>query len=177
MSEIILFRSQDGKSEVQLRVDGETVWLTQLEIADLFATTKQNVSLHARNILEECELQTDSAVKESLTTAADGKNYKTQLYSLPMILAIGYRVRSARGTEKTFAASRLRVSPKILCDGKGRGYLARRREGAKLWTSKAPSFSFSLHENRKKAEALAADAEDVKELEDVEKRLKKGGDE
>jgi hypothetical protein len=97
--ELILFRSQDGQSEVQLRVAGDTVWLTQLEIADLFATTKQNVSLHARNILKDGELPADSVVKESLTTASDGKRYKTQLYSLPMIMAIGYRVRSPRGTE------------------------------------------------------------------------------
>lgn len=104
--ELILFRSQDGKSEVQLRVDGETVWLTQLEIADLFATTKQNVSLHTRKILEEGELPPDSTVKESLTVQTEGNREvtrKTQLYSLPislpMILAIGYRVRSAHGTE------------------------------------------------------------------------------
>jgi hypothetical protein len=151
MSEIILFRSQDGKSEVQLRVDGDTVWLTQLEIADLFATTKQNVSLHACNILEEGELQIDSVVKESLTTAADGKNYKTQLYSLPMILAIGYRVRSARGTEKTFAASRLRVSPIILCAGKRRSRAkTRRREDAKAGSTwLLPSLPRSMKTARK----------------------------
>jgi len=97
--EFIIFRSQDGRSEVHLRVEGDTVWLTQQEIAQLFATTKQNVSLHARNIGNEGELDVNSVVKESLTTAADGKGYKTLLYSLPMILAIGYRVRSPRGTE------------------------------------------------------------------------------
>ncbi|HKJ91214.1 MAG TPA: RhuM family protein [Oceanipulchritudo sp.] len=100
--ELILFRSQDGQSEVQLRVDGDTVWLTQLEIADLFATTKQNVSLHIQNILEEGELPPEATVKDSLTVQMEGKREvkrKTQLYSLPMILAIGYRVRSPRGTE------------------------------------------------------------------------------
>ena len=97
--ELILYRTEDGGTEVQLRVDGDTVWLTQLEIADLFATTKQNVSLHIRNILKEGELSNNSVVKDSLTTASDGKRYTTKLYSLPMILAVGYRVRSPRGTE------------------------------------------------------------------------------
>ena len=97
--EIILYRSEDGLLQVQLRAQDGTVWLTQLEIAELFQTTKQNVSLHARNVLDEGELQAASVVKESLTAAADGKRYSTLLYSLDMILAIGYRVRSLRGTQ------------------------------------------------------------------------------
>ena len=80
-------------------MEAETVWLTQLEIAELFQTTKQNVSLHAKNIFREGELDQDSVVKESLTTAADGKNYSTQFYNLDLILAIGYRIRSPRGTQ------------------------------------------------------------------------------
>lgn len=84
---------------MNLRVEGQTIWLTQAEIAELFQTTKQNVSLHAKNIFEEEELRPDSVVKESLTTAADGKNYLTQFYSLDLILAIGYRIRSPRGTQ------------------------------------------------------------------------------
>ena len=99
MSQLILYTSDDGRTRLDLRVDGQTVWLTQLEIADLFQTTKQNVSLHARNILAESELEEDAVVKESLTTASDGKRYKTKLYNLDLILAIGYRVRSPRGTQ------------------------------------------------------------------------------
>lgn len=99
MSELILYRTEDGKAEVYLRAEAGSVWLTQAEIAELFATTKQNVSLHASNILKEGELSRASVVKESLTTAADGKRYRTQLYRLEMILAIGYRVRSPRGTQ------------------------------------------------------------------------------
>lgn len=98
-AEVILYRTDDGKALVQLRAMGGSVWLSQMEIAELFATTKQNASLHIRNILKEGELSTDSVVKDSLTTAADGKNYRTQLYRLEMILAIGYRVRSPRGTQ------------------------------------------------------------------------------
>ncbi|WP_370202223.1 virulence RhuM family protein [Alloalcanivorax venustensis] len=97
--DLILYRSDDGRAEIQLRAEGDTVWLTQLEMAELFDTSKQNVSLHVRNILNEKELSQDSVVKESLTTAADGKSYRVKWYSLPMILAVGYRVRSPRGTQ------------------------------------------------------------------------------
>lgn len=82
MSELILYTSEDGQTRMQLRADGKTVWLTQLEIAELFQTTKQNVSLHAKNIFKDGELNPDSVVKESLTTAADGKQYRTQLCKL-----------------------------------------------------------------------------------------------
>ena len=98
-AEVILYRTDDGKALVQLRAMGGSVWLSQMEIGELFATTKQNVSLHIRNILKEGELTADSVVKESLTTAADGKNYRTQLYRLEMILAVGYRVKGLRGTQ------------------------------------------------------------------------------
>lgn len=99
MSELILYTSDDGKTRLHLRVETETIWLSQLEIAELFQTTKQNISLHAKNIFEDGELREDSVVKESLTTAADGKNYRTKLYNLDLILAIGYRVRSPRGVQ------------------------------------------------------------------------------
>lgn len=99
MSELILYTSDDGQTRLHLRVESETIWLSQLEIAELFQTTKQNVSLHAKNIFEDKELREDSVVKESLTTAADGKNYRTKLYNLDLILAIGYRIRSSRGVQ------------------------------------------------------------------------------
>ena len=99
---------QDGATRLQVRLDGRTVWLTQGLIAELFQTTKQNVSLHLRNIFGERELDADSVVKESLTTAADGKRYRTLHYSLDAILAVGYRVRSARGTAfRQWATARL----------------------------------------------------------------------
>lgn len=109
MSELILYMSEDGETQMHLRVDEGTIWLSQAEIAELFQTTKQNVSLHAKNILEEGELRADSVVKESLTTAADGKNYRTKLHNLDLILAIGYRVRSPRGTQfRQWATTHLR---------------------------------------------------------------------
>lgn len=99
MSELILYTSDDGQTQLHLRAESGSVWLSQLEIAELFQTSKQNVSLHAKNIFSDGELKQDSVVKESLTTASDGKNYRTKLYNLDLILAIGYRVRSPRGVQ------------------------------------------------------------------------------
>lgn len=108
MSELILYQTEDGLTRVQLRVVDGSAWLSQLEIAELFATTKQNVSLHVANVLKEGELIADSVVKESLTTAADGKKYRTKLYRLEMILAVGYRVKGHRGTQfRQWATGRL----------------------------------------------------------------------
>jgi hypothetical protein len=97
--ELILYNTDDGLATIGLRAVGGTVWLTQLEMAGLFDTSKQNVSLHLNNILSEGELVEESVVKESLTTAADGKSYLTKAYNLDAILAVGYRVRSPRGTQ------------------------------------------------------------------------------
>jgi hypothetical protein len=99
MSDLILYTTDDGRSQIQLRAQGATVWLTQLEIAELFDATKQNISLHLKNIFTDGELDEDSVVKESLTTATDSKNYLTKLYNLDAILAVGYRVRSPRGVQ------------------------------------------------------------------------------
>ncbi len=100
---------QDGGVNLQVRLDGQTVWLNQAGMAELFQTTKQNISLHIHNILEEGELQQKSVVKEYLTTATDGKRYQTIHYNLDAILAVGYRVRSPRGTIfRQWATARLR---------------------------------------------------------------------
>jgi len=96
---LILYTTEDGKSRVQLRTSEHTAWLTQLEMADLFDATKQNISLHLKNLFDDGELLESSVVKESLTTAADGKDYQTKLYNLEAILAVGYRVRSPRGLQ------------------------------------------------------------------------------
>ena len=99
MNDLILYTSEDGQSQVQLRADVGTVWLTQLDMAELFNATKQNISLHLKNLFDDGELYENSVVKESLTTAADGKSYQTKLYNLDAILAVGYRVRSPRGVQ------------------------------------------------------------------------------
>jgi hypothetical protein len=99
MTQLILYTSEDGQAQVQLRADLGTVWLTQMEMAELFNASKQNISLHLKNLFQDGELHEESVVKESLTTAADGKAYRTKLYNLDAILAVGYRVRSPRGVQ------------------------------------------------------------------------------
>jgi hypothetical protein len=102
MSELILYTSEDGKTHLNLRVAADSLWLTQLEIAELFLTTKQNVSLHAKRILADGELKAAATVKESLTVQNEnGRQVKRQIiyYNLDLILAIGYRVRSPRGVQ------------------------------------------------------------------------------
>ncbi|HEX5391788.1 MAG TPA: virulence RhuM family protein [Rhodocyclaceae bacterium] len=99
MSELILYQTEDGQVQVKLRAEDGSVWLSQAEIAELFATTIPNANIHIRNILKEGELGADSVIKESLITAADGKRYRTKLYRLEMILAVGYRVKGVRGTQ------------------------------------------------------------------------------
>lgn len=99
MNDLILYTTEDGRSQIQLRAQEQTVWLTQLELAELFATSKQNIGQHLKSIFAEGELTGASVVKQHFTTAADGKRYQTLLYNLDAILAVGYRVRSPRGVQ------------------------------------------------------------------------------
>ena len=96
---LILYTSDDGKSTVSLYERDGSVWLNQLQMAELFATSKQNISLHIANVLKDNELDANSVVKDYLTTATDGKNYPVKFYSLEMIMAVGFRVRSVRGVQ------------------------------------------------------------------------------
>src|SRR5690625_1121821 len=105
---ILIYQTEDGDTKIDVRLENKTVWMTQKAIAKLYQSTKQNISLHIKNILEEKELDTNSVVKFYLTTARDGKNYNTKHYNLEMIIAIGYRVRSHRGTQfRQWATERL----------------------------------------------------------------------
>lgn len=97
--ELVIFETLDKEISLSVEILENTVWLTQNQMAELFKTTKQNISLHANNCFKEGELDKKSVVKESLTTAADGKNYKTKLYNLDVIISVGYRVKSKRGVE------------------------------------------------------------------------------
>lgn len=99
MSNFIFYTSDDGKSQIQLRVDLGTVWLSQLEMSELFQTSKQNIAKHLKAIFIDQELAQDSVVNHRLTTATDGKNYTVAHYNLDAILAVGYRVRSPRGVQ------------------------------------------------------------------------------
>ena len=104
-SEIIMYQTEDGLTKIDVQLDNDTVWLAQTQMTELFQTSKQNISLHAGHVFGEGELDLESIVKESLTTAADGKKYKTKLYNLDVIISVGYRVKSLRGTQFRFWAN------------------------------------------------------------------------
>ncbi len=102
LGEIILYQTEDGQNKIDVRLQDETVWLTQNQLADLFQTTKQNISLHIKNIFEEKELIEQATVKYNLTVQYEGSrevNRNVIYYNLDMIIAIGYRVRSNRGIQ------------------------------------------------------------------------------
>ncbi len=111
-SEIVFYQGEDGRSRIQVRLDGGTVWLTQVFLAELFQTTKQNVSLHIKNIFAEGELDPSATVKQYLTVQTEGNRQVQRAidhYNLDVILAVGYRVRSRRGTQfRRWATDRLR---------------------------------------------------------------------
>ena len=97
-NEIIIYQP-DENLKLDVQVEGETVWLTQAQMVELFQTSKQNISLHINNIFKEGELDSESVVKDYLTTATDGKKYRTKYYNLDVIISVGYRVKSLRGIQ------------------------------------------------------------------------------
>ncbi len=122
-NEIILYQSDELAERIEVRLDEDTVWLTQAQMATLFGQTKQNVSLHINNCFKEKELSPQSVVKESLTTAADGKKYKTKFYNLDVIISVGYRVKSKQGTQFRIWATN------VLRDYLLKGYALNQRMG------------------------------------------------
>jgi len=118
--EIILYQP-DNSIELEVRIEADTVWLTQAQMALLFETTRNNVTLHIGNIFKEGELEEVSVCKESLLTASDGKLYKTKIYNLDVIISVGYRVKSRRGTQFRIWAN------KVLKDYLLRGYAINQR--------------------------------------------------
>lgn len=96
---VVVYRTADNTLQLDVQLADETVWLTQQQMTVLFDTSKQNVSLHINNIFKEGELDKDSVVKDYLTTATDGKKYRTSYYNLDVIISVGYRVKSKRGTQ------------------------------------------------------------------------------
>lgn len=98
-NQITFYQSPDGSVNIEVLYAGENIWLTQKRMAELFDTSVPNVNMHLKNIFDSKELDQDSVIKEFLITATDGKNYKTKMYSLEAIIAVGYRVNSERGTQ------------------------------------------------------------------------------
>jgi len=108
-SEIIIYQTDDGMPKIEVRVENETVWLTQAQLAELFNTSRPNVTMHIKNIFEEGELVEISVCKDFLHTATDGKKYTSKLYNLDLILSLGYRIKSSTATKfRQWATARLR---------------------------------------------------------------------
>lgn len=99
MSEMIIYQTQDGGTKIEVNLEDETVWLTQAQMMDLFQSSKSNISEHIKNIFDEGELEKESVVRNFRTTGADGKKYATNYYNLDVIISVGYRVKSLRGTQ------------------------------------------------------------------------------
>ena len=103
----IIYTTDDGQVDIEVRLEDENVWLTQNSRAELLNTTRNNITMHIKNIFQEGELQENSVSKDSLLTAKDGKKYKTKFYNLDLIISVGYRVRSVRGTQFRIWANKL----------------------------------------------------------------------
>lgn len=112
-NQIIIYNTDDGTASVILYAKDGNIWMNQNQMAELFATSIPNVSMHISNILKEGELDENSVIKDYLTTASDGKNYQVTFYALDMILAIGFRVRSKRGTQ--FRKCQRLLKEKVTC--------------------------------------------------------------
>lgn len=104
---IIIYTTDDEQVRIEVRLEDENVWLTQNAMAELFDTTRNNITMHIKNIFAEGELEEKSVSKESLLTAKDGKNYKTKFYNLDVIISVGYRVKSIRSTQFRIWANKL----------------------------------------------------------------------
>lgn len=111
-SQLLLYQTEDGRTKIDVRLEEDTVWLSQVQMAELFTSTKQNVSLHIKNIFEEGELNEKSTVKDYLTVQTEGKREvqrNVKLYNLDVIISVGYRVKSHRGTQfRIWATARLK---------------------------------------------------------------------
>jgi hypothetical protein len=107
--EILIYQNQQGNIKIDVRLDDETVWLTQNQLCELFQKSKATISEHIKNVFDEGELNENSVVRNFRTTAADGKNYETNYYNLDVIISVGYRVKSLQGTQfRIWATQRLR---------------------------------------------------------------------
>lgn len=107
--EIIIYQTDDGSTHIDVKMEDETVWLTQAQLVQLYQTSKSNVSEHIKHIFEEGELEENAVVRKFRTTAADGKNYNTTYYNLDMIISLGYRIKSSIATNfRRWATERLK---------------------------------------------------------------------
>jgi hypothetical protein len=106
-SVFLFYQTEDGKTRIDVRLEGETVWLSQKLMAELFQKDVRTINEHIQNVFSEGELQPDSVIRKFRITAADGKNYETQFYNLDVIISVGYRVKSPRRSAA--------LSPRLSC--------------------------------------------------------------
>lgn len=143
--EIHIYQTQDNTNfQIEVRIEDDTVWLTQAQMAELFHSTRNNITLHIGNIFKENELEQHSVCKDYLLTAQDGKNYKTKFYSLDVIISVGYRVKSKRGTQFRIWAN------KVLKDYLLKGYAVSQRiekieDDVYFLKKKAEAFELHIH--------------------------------
>jgi hypothetical protein len=149
MSELILYTTEDGSTRLDLRIEGETVWMSQSQMADLFRRSKKMISEHLGNIFVEGELQESSVVRNFRTTATDGKDYEVAHYNLEAVLAVGFRVKSLWGTQfwqsPPDEIGGLSSVTAHFCGAKPAPYRRRGRDGARgLWapTERRPPSGF-----------------------------------
>ncbi|KIS44407.1 virulence RhuM family protein [Kosakonia radicincitans YD4] len=143
--EFIMFASGDGKVRIECRFESDTLWLSQAMICELYGKAKATISGHIKNIFEDGELVENSVVRFYRTTASDGKSYNAQYLNLPLILAIGYRIRSARGTQfRQWATQTLQeylIKDFVMNDGNKRIYAGITMRLTRDWLSCAASDS------------------------------------
>ncbi len=154
---IIIYHTDDGKSSVVLYANDGQVWMNQKQMAELFATSVPNINIHINNILKENELDPNSVIKDYLTTASDGKRYEVTFYSLDMILAVGFRVRSKRGTQ---------FRQKAILQGAGSITTAEMEK-------QVENIYADFDQRRRAFDALETDREDVIELRAIEEQVKR----
>ena len=107
--EILIYKTEDGLTNINVKIQDETVWLTQQQLVELYQTSKSNVSEHIKHIFEEGELEEESVVRKFRTTASDGKNYNVTYYNLDMIISLGYRIKSSIATQfRRWATERIK---------------------------------------------------------------------
>jgi len=108
-NQIIIYQSVNGKTKIEVKMENETLWLSQKQMAELFNCDSDNIGLHLKNIFKDSELSENSVTEEYSVTAADGKNYRVKHYNLDAIISVGYRVNSIRGTQfRIWATQRLK---------------------------------------------------------------------
>lgn len=145
-NEIIIYQADETSTRLEVRIEEDTVWLTQAQMAVLFQTSRNNITLHISNIFKENELNEISVSKESLHTANDRKKYKTKFYNLDVIISVGYRVKSIRGTQFRIWAN------KVIKDYLLKGYAVSQRferieNDVYYLKSKVDEIDFQIHSN------------------------------